>query len=70
MLPGCCCIANRHIGAERRQLIPHVHFQAATSVDYMRITPQVVAQLHEREVGKCPCTFDRLPVVVQFPADP
>ena len=28
MLPGCCCIANRHIGArERRQLIPHVRFQ-------------------------------------------
>ena len=28
MLPGWCCIANRHIGArERRQLIPHVHFQ-------------------------------------------
>ena len=25
MLPGWCCIANRHIGAgERRQLIPHV----------------------------------------------
>ena len=28
MLPGWCCIANRHIGArERRQLIPHVRFQ-------------------------------------------
>ena len=28
MFPGCCCIANRHIGArERRQLIPHVRFQ-------------------------------------------
>ena len=28
MLPGCCCIANCHIGArERRQLIPHVRFQ-------------------------------------------
>ena len=28
MLPGLCCIANRHIGArERRQLIPHVRFQ-------------------------------------------
>ena len=28
MLPGWCCITNRHIGArERRQLIPHVRFQ-------------------------------------------
>ena len=29
MLPGWCCIANRHIGArERRQLVPpHVRFQ-------------------------------------------
>ena len=28
MLPGWCCIANRHIRArERRQLIPHVRFQ-------------------------------------------
>ena len=28
MLPGWCCIANRHIGArERKQLIPHVRFQ-------------------------------------------
>ena len=32
MLPGWCCIANRHIGArERKQLMPHVRFSGSIS---------------------------------------